>query len=208
MFETALKKLGETNSGELKFKSSPTAGPSKKVTVAQSKAAVPSESPRKRAKKVQPLIVDTDSDSTSEVENISPIKKTKKRVIAQENATSKEKRIRITPSIDKVNSTAASSVVVNNKIPVKEKSSKTYNINLELDLSIDANVVINVKRKPKKGKSVKGSEPNSVLDAASDDDEDVIPNSNDNTPVAKVRVFKNKIGTPKKTPRKSPRSAL
>lgn len=200
MFETALKKLGEKNSGELKFKPSPTAGTSKKPTVTPSKAAVPSESPRKRAKREQPVIIDNESDSTSEVVNLASVKKTKKRVTRKEVVTSKEKRLNDTVS------TSTTSVVVNNKM--KEKSSKTYNINLELDLSIDADVVINVKRKTKKTTVEKESERYSVLDAASQGGEGIIPNSNENTPVAKVRVCKRKIETTKTTQRKSPRFVL
>lgn len=211
MFENGLKKLGETNAGELKFKLSPSkAGPSK--TAKQLKVDDNIDSPRKRAVKVQRPIVETESDSASEVEIKSPMKSIK-RGIAQGSTTSTEKRPKISSTIDKENSSSVKpgSTVVNNECHSnnsKEKKNKVVNINLQLDVSIDANVVINVKRNPRKGKTEKVSATNSIQHTASDEDEDVIPNSNENTPVAKVRVFKSKIGTPKKTLRKSPRSVL
>jgi len=215
IFETALKKLGESNSGELKFKLSPIAGTSKKTTTKQSNKDDAPVEQRKRSKKMQNVDENESDSASSEVENKSPIKKPatpRKRVIAHEATSSRnDKRPKITSKTGTENT--ASSVVVNLPPKVKSsKNSKTYNLNFDLDISLDANIVISVNRKPKegRGKAGKVSKPNSLEIAPSQesDDDEVIPNSNENTPIAKVRVLKNKTGTPKKTTRKSPRSAL
>lgn len=126
---------------------------------------------------------------------------------------SKDKRPKVSAKIteEKSSSSKTGSMVIINELGADNKSkSKQIHVNLELDVSIDANIVLSVKRKPKKDTNRTESQPKSIQASATyeDDDEDVIPNSNENTPVAKVRKFASKHGTPKKTTRKSPRSAL
>lgn len=211
MFESGLKKLGEKNSADLIFNVKPIASSSKKETVKES--TVGEKSPRRRVAKPLIPVVNTQSDSESEVENKSPVKVERKRIMTEEVKTpSKEKRAKITTTNgeNKPSSSKTGSTIVINELPTNGKSkSKTYNLNLELDVSIDANIVVSVKRKAKKPKKSESQSKSIKATPTEDDDEDVIPNSNENTPVAKSRVFKSKNATPKKTTtRKSPRSVL
>ncbi len=214
IFENGLKKLGEKNSGELIFNVKSSAGPSKKEPTMQPK--VGATSPKKRMTKPA-AVPEPASDAESEVENQSPKKVHRKRVMTEDAKTpTKDKRAKISTKINQENTSSSKtgSMIVINDLPdsdkTKTKKSKTLHLNLELDVSIDANIVLSVKRKSKKN-NVKSESQSKTIQATyedADDDEDVIPNSNENTPVAKVRVTKTKKGTAKTTQRKSPRSAL
>lgn len=209
MFETGLKKLGEKNSGDLVFNVKSIAGTSKTATAKQTK--VGEASPRKRVTN-QRSAVEAESDAESEVENKSP----RKRLNDEANVASKGKRPKITAT--KINEKQPSSssggytYVVNsaNDLPEAGKTkSKTKNLhlNVQLDVSFDTNIVVQVSRTPKK--TVKSESKTKRVQASyDDDDEDVIPDSNENTPVAKVRLSKKTVATSKKTARKSPRMAL
>lgn len=212
IFEAGLKKLGEKNSGELIFAMKTTAAPSKKEAVKPS--TVGEKSPRKRAAKPARAAIESDSEE-SEVENKSPVKGQRKRVPTEPVKTpSKDKRAKITKtnSDDKTSSSRIGSiVVVSDSSPAtdkatKSKKTKTINLNLALNVSIDTDIVVNVQRKPKTGKSDSQSSIQASATVADDDgdDEDVIPGSNENTPVRKGRSFKNRNGTTKGT-RMTPR---
>ncbi|KAI9584341.1 nucleosomal histone kinase 1 isoform X1 [Glossina fuscipes] len=83
-------------------------------------------------------------------------------------------RIKLGPQIKMSPSTSANTVVNNNITPTR-KTGKMYEFNFELDVSMDANVLVNVRRKKK----------------LNQDEEDANDTTNgDSTPVTRVKVRK------------------
>ncbi|KAJ6638496.1 Nucleosomal histone kinase 1 [Pseudolycoriella hygida] len=194
MFENGLKKLGEKNDGDLIFDLKSTAGPSKKETANKTTKAE-----NKKGKK--PVVVETANNSgiDVDVENISPVKEQRKRAMVDEVKTpSEDKRAKmiINSGKEKTATVQSGNSVIVNSSPAKGKSkAKIVHVNLELDVSVDANIVLSVSRKSKKGKLRVVSESTPKIEKSvtmDDDNEDIIPNSNESTPVAKVRSFRRK----------------
>lgn len=192
-FEVDLKSLGKSNTGVLEF----SAGKGKAT-------------PEKIRSKVK--------------ENISPAKKRRTVVDSDEeekeqSAPKRTKSKDIVPSQPKEEPTTRrgkkeGNILINNKISASGKSKKTYELNFELDVSLDANVVVNIKRKPKtkKEEQVKVN-----ISDKEDEDDEVIPDSPIISPVKNIKYRKRivqdspGVGSPKfrtATPstRKSPRS--
>lgn len=164
-FANGLKALGKTNTADLEFKlsatsSTKTTSPSVKENIkpAASRAIKspvrldlsdvtehtesPIESPKKKVggrprKRIQ---IEDDSDE----EEVTPKKSRGKTANIKTTKTGKTSANGITPTI-----------TVNND--VKGAKGKTYQLNFELDISFDANVVVNVKRKPKKERNGEAS---------------------------------------------------
>lgn len=172
------------------------------------KAAV---SPLKEQRKVgRPSKATTAKPTIGNTENISPKSKTiRKRDVANvssDESASPSKRIRISSKATSARSTQQSTsntkkstpddsvIEINHKNHKKTQSDKPQNINVELDISFDANVVITVKRKNKKKeqKSTVNS-PNRSIQST-----DEIPASDKSFEV-QTRVYK-------RAPRPSPRS--
>lgn len=177
-----------------------------------------------------------DSDSSDEV---LPAKKSrtnraqKPTAAEKENASSNGTAPTTKTTTTESGSSTTGSMTINNDILSKgrKKRDKTYEFNFELDVSLDADVVINVKRKPRKdgtpGSAKKASTPlqkvlsGSVAAAMAkaaaqrhDSDDEEIEASPDVTPVASMRVRHKDVsrrqnvngGTPTTTAtRKSPR---
>lgn len=165
-FVNGLKSLGKSNSGDLEFKST---SPQKKASLAA--AASSAKEPKRAGTKAA-------GKPDENTENISPkVKKVRKRNTSPEPAETSEspsKRARSesrskSSGSQKATQSSGRSVttVVNNQVNDKN-ASKTYNFNFELDISFDANVVVNVKRKPKKSSKDEKKKPvESELDASS-----------------------------------------
>lgn len=214
-FNNGLKALGKTNTGDLEFKSSPakTTSPSAKENVKPSARAIRSpirpqlsnitehtendtEPPKKRAdalsrprKRVQTVDLDSSDEEVSPPKARSRGAKTAKTTNAAETVTPSSARN--TPSLK-----------VNNEVAAT-KSGKTYQLNFELDISFDANVVVNVKRKPRKAgeaKNKKAAGPSKKKLSIQSTDE--IPATEQSFAVGSARVLK-KTSKPTKT---SPRS--
>lgn len=185
-FEADLKSLGKSNSGVLEFS-----------------AGKVNSSPEKSKSKVK--------------ENISPVKK--RRTVVEDDEEEEEqsapkrtKSREVVPSQPKEEPTRKGkkdgNILINNKISVKGKPKKTYELNFELDVSLDANVVVNINRKPKTAKKEEKVE-------VSDEEDEIIPNSPIISPVKNLKYRKRivqdspGVGSPKfrtATPtRKSPR---
>lgn len=160
-FQNGLKSLGKTNTADLEFKLSATAtakttSPSVKENIKPTarrsiKSPVRSdlsdiaersedaiESPKKKAtgggrprKRIQIDVDDSDEEAIPKKSRTKAAKTKTTKTTTQSGASGN------TPTI-----------TVNNE--VKGTKGKTYQLNFELDISFDANVVVNVKRKPKK----------------------------------------------------------
>lgn len=199
-FETGLKTMGKTNTGELVFKN---ASPSPKKTVKKTaqlsdkKLTSPAAQKRSKAKPTEVLVSESEDDC--------PVKKprvVKPQISPKKGQTPNKKTARtseqenFTPSGE-----TEGSLNVNNGIQSRgKKNGKTYEFNFELDVSIDANVVINVKRKKDTSKarnspiSQVADKPNKKqstrikqepIDSACEEEIAASPNS---TPVASMRL--------------------
>lgn len=194
-FVDGLKSLGKSNIGELEFKTSSTTS-AKKTTVAAS--PVKEQRPKVRqTTKVTTKVVDN-------VENISPKPKTaRKRDTTNDHDSSEDsaspmKKARTKPPSTKVSTQRSnrvstktstldsSSFVVQNHVKEeKAKKGKTYNVNIDLDISFDANVVVSVKRKNKKPPKVVPESPNQSIQST-----DEIPPSDKSFVVQTTKVYK------------------
>lgn len=168
----------------------PVAGPSNRKTT---------KVPRKRT------VVDDLSPSS-----FSPAKKSKNRQPPSSKAAASSSN---TVAVSQ-RSTPGTFTVVSTPSKDGKKSNKNYQLNLELNVSIDANVVVNVRRKDKKEKKPKEALTSTPPTAKNghhvdynddDDDDEVIPDSRENTPIAKVRMAKKTNGNAPS--RRSPRAA-
>uniref|UniRef100_A0A1A9W5V8 non-specific serine/threonine protein kinase n=1 Tax=Glossina brevipalpis TaxID=37001 RepID=A0A1A9W5V8_9MUSC len=132
---------------------------------------------------------------------VTPISKTLSQKIASLASTSAEtnkKRspavlnakahIKLSPHI-KMTPSGSGSTVINNHITPNKKTGKTYEINFELDVSMDANVLVNVKRKKK---PVTISQDQSDASGANDEY---------STPVKRVKVRKAEEDENNRSPR-------
>lgn len=217
-FEASLKALGKPNTGDLVFKNTESASPKKAVKKTTEKKLVsPAASKRsKPSKSADILVSESEEESTPKRSRLG-----KKRVEATKSKGSSERENSTPPG------KSEGSLNVNNDIQSRgKKNGKTYEFNFELDVSIDANVVINVKRKkdaskardsplaqeePDK-KSVKNKKVATQVKQEpidSDDENEIAPSPNC-TPVASMRVVnrdkesRKRAGTvqAKKSPRK------
>lgn len=195
-FQSGLQSLGKTNSGDLDFKTGAT-----------------SSTPAKTQRKVKRAdAVDTPtaaSKSQEDAENISPRRsplKKRTQLDTTDNPQTPSKRSRanvkatsgqIVPSQSTGAQSTDSPIVVNNYVNSTKtgKNSKTYQLNFELDISFDANVVVNVKRRerkspkdPKDKKSVKKEfKAESIPDTESPDE---IPATEKSFAVGTAKVLK------------------
>lgn len=167
-FEKAVKATGKPNSGDLEFK----------AAISSTSKKVPSRANAKESKRPSSKYVIVDSED--DMENISPKpKSTRKRISRStdrnEDVSSPVKKVRSssakTLTQSRKPSTASSSnkhsteqsatdssIIVKNHInDTKTKKTKTYNLNFELDISFDANVIVNVTRKAKNKSAKKES---------------------------------------------------
>lgn len=201
-FQSGLKSLGKTSSGDLEFKSSAIASTSKKVSTTK-------DQKRGNRTGLTKISEKTEDDS----ENISPKPKyvsTKKRISNivdddEDVIRSPSKKIRTSKSTTRQKTTQHTaictsstdpSIVVNNHVNGKKTiKNKTYELNFELDISFDANVVVNVKRKPKKSptkEKKKNEEKNKHLSIASTDE---IPATEKSFAVGTAKILKRGVRT-------------
>lgn len=218
-FLSGLKSLGKSNTGDLEFKTSASknTSPSVKENV----------KPLKRSVKTP---VKQDIVDLSETEDDFVVTVPKKKPAAAAAAAKPRKRIQTPPensddeeeevvpkksrgqpakskSSKAATSTASgSSIVVNNEVNGAKvsKNGKTYQLNFELDISFDANVVVNVKRKSKKTDDKKKSnevplKPHKPSILSTDE----IPATEQSFAVGKARIFKKAQATSSRT---SPRA--
>lgn len=150
-FNSGLKALGKTNAGDLEFSS---AGPSKTI----SPSAKENVKPRARSIKspIRPDLTKITERSEEEptTSNKRPVTtgRARKRVQTVEPDLSDEEEPIVSPK--KVRGRAPKTIKATPTVTVNNdggsKSGRTVNLNFELDISFDANVVVNVKRKPRK----------------------------------------------------------
>lgn len=164
LFTTGLTALGAKNSGPLQFSGSPISRASEVATT--SKAA--GRRTRTPTKRFNSSIIEIDDDTPPVV----------KKSRAKPKVADEKKNPDLLPdSPVKTNGNAkpSTSARVHLGTPGKFTPSKRYQVNIDLDISVDADVVVNVKRKPKVSKVPK--ELNASLDTTSPDaeDEEVIP---------------------------------
>ncbi|EDS26968.1 nucleosomal histone kinase 1 [Culex quinquefasciatus] len=160
MFESGLKELGKPNSGDLEFEPKKAGETSKKRAVEpdSTESSGPMAKPRNRA----PKVIQTSPDTTSQ----EPAARQKPTTPAR----SSQRRPRVEtpdlsePALNGTKTSTPSSEVVSSKLPsmqeagsirlgksasVNAKIKTTYAFNFELDVSIDADVIVNVRRKKK-----------------------------------------------------------
>lgn len=178
-FEAGLKALGKKNSGVFEFSTT-------KSKVSPVKRSSIKESPVKRIPiKVSKKIIEVDDETEEdeeegESENVSPkvvVKKTKEKVAAVKVSP---KKAAPTITVEK------SGLIINNNIGKSSASKgvkKTYNVNLHLDLSMDADVIVNVSRKRKSEHKALTQDDNAVDDA---DDDEVVASSETDSPGNKI----------------------
>ncbi|XP_062539357.1 nucleosomal histone kinase 1 [Armigeres subalbatus] len=166
-FETGLKELGKSNTGDLEFETKV----SKSATSSKSKIAEPdsteSSGPMARPRGRPPKVISTSPDTTSKEEP--PLKR--KQPTPPKPVQKKKKPTAIVdspePAINGHRTSTPSSEVVSTKLSAQQpsgsirlntnieggtpkagiKAKKTYAFNFELDVSIDADVIVNVRRK-------------------------------------------------------------
>lgn len=210
-FLKGLQSLGKTNSGDLDFKASTSLGPplppppvkvekktkrpadrpstSSGAQKSQSDSDGVSPKPRKTASKLKRSPpTDTDTSDASQ----SPLKKSR--------ATAKQPSSRnVVPTQSTDPKSADSEVILKNRVigTKSNKPGKTYELNFELDISFDANVVVNVKRRPKKSsKSTKAAEQKSK---SNDDSIDEIPATEKSFAVGTATVTKRGVRSSPRT---------
>ncbi|XP_018791318.1 PREDICTED: nucleosomal histone kinase 1 [Bactrocera latifrons] len=97
--------------------------------------------------------------------------------------------INFSPAISLSTSRHGKTVVNDNTTPVL-RTGKTYEFNFELDVSMDANVVVNVKRKKKAAAASTNSDSGAKNSAKSMHSNEETPGDKRNTPVTRVKVRK------------------
>lgn len=222
LMSDGLKTLGKTNAGDFDFKIDKNVGTMAKV---QPKVAAKTKTKAQLKTKIPSIEISDEENDNDDDEDVAgpsnriPIQRPRKRpgkdnLSPDSSSTAKKTKNRQSPppatksssktvAISQPSSTPGTLTVCSTPSKDGKKTNKTYQLNLELNVSIDANVVVNVRRKDKKEKKAKTvlSSTNGNKDNDDDDDE-VIPDSTGNTPV-KVRISKKANGT---TPsRRSPR---
>lgn len=219
-FNVGLRTLGKSNTGDLEFRAS---GPSAKLSKTTSPSAKenvkpkvgarstpvrpelskitertenePNESPKKRAvaagrSRKRPQTSESDDESEEEV---LPKKSRGKATTVKTTATSSRNA---TPTT----STGRGTTQINNELG-GNKSGKTYNLNFELDISFDANVVVNVKRKPRKAGATDSPKAGPSKPKVSIQSTDEIPPTEQSYAIACARVIKKEPRTSKASPR-------
>lgn len=180
-FVDGLKSLGKSNSGELEFKAS-----------ASAKKTVGVTSPVKEQRPKGRQTAKTATKVTDNVENISPkVKSARKRDTnndSSEDSASPMKKQRTKqppskPTTQRSNRTSTRTAAVDVNVEKDEKE-KTYHLNIEMDFSFDANVVVNVKRKKKKTPKNEPEEPNQSIQST-----DEIPPSDKSFIVQTTKVY-------------------
>ncbi|XP_065074831.1 nucleosomal histone kinase 1 [Ochlerotatus camptorhynchus] len=170
MFESGLKELKKSNSGDLEFESkSLAASPSKRKIVEpdSNESSGPMARPRGRPPKVISTSPDTTTQDVAPVKRKTetpskPVQRKKKPTVAIESSE---------PGLNGHKMSTPSSGVISTKLSAQEqtgsirfntnvsgggtpkagsKVKKTYAFNFELDVSIDADVIVNVHRRKKK----------------------------------------------------------
>lgn len=172
MFESGLKELKKSNSGDLEFEAKPSLAvtPSKRKHVEPDSAesSGPMARPRGRPAKVISTSPDTTTQDVPPVKRKAetpskPVQRKKKPTVPTESPE---------PELNGHKTSTPSSEVVSAKLSAQEqtgsvrlntklggggtpkagsKVKKTYAFNFELDVSIDADVIVNVRRKKKAG---------------------------------------------------------
>ncbi|GAB0090921.1 Nucleosomal histone kinase 1 [Sergentomyia squamirostris] len=160
IFEKGLKSLGKTNAGALDFSMTPS--PTKKVKSVK-KEATNMMSPKRRNEDVQDI-------------RTSPVKRAR---VKQEKNTPPPKVD--TPSPKKKSSTNVKTQVL------KNSTKKHYTVNVELDISLDADVLVNVQRKPRTAPTRKSPRTAVSTPKVTSDDDECIPASEE-TPPRRNRV--------------------
>lgn len=97
--------------------------------------------------------------------------------------------IRMSPAVT-LSSTRSGKTIINDRVTPNSKPAKTYEFNFELDVSMDANVIVNVKRKKKplqQSQEIQNSSSRSTPSG-----KQTVSNGN-STPVTRVKV--RKVGT-------------
>lgn len=137
-----------------------------------------SATPQRIQSNIRKRGVQTTPDDTA-----SPNKRIKgKPIVAKTGATP----LKSNKELSQQHNTSSSNIDVNNEISAKgKKTNKTYQFNFELDVSLDANVIVNVKRKKKADdRTAKSSvSPNNKSSQTI--------NNDSGTPIANMRVVKN-----------------
>lgn len=196
--------MGKTNAGDLEFKAT--------APAATKKAAA--RAPAKETKRSSAKHVVIDSDDDDDLENISPkpraVATTRKRLSRStdrhDDVASPVKKVRgssakpttqsrraapaASPKSTVAESPAESSAAAKSGAAAsasKTKKPKTLNLNFELDISFDANIVVNVTRKPKKTAPKKESQ--ALDDSKHNDSVDEIPAS-DRSIVVQTKVLR------------------
>lgn len=213
-FEKGMKTLGKSNAGDLDFNSS-----AKATTSAKEKPSISKN--KEILKDTKRTVKSTSIVDVSDNENVSPRKRpmtsssrSKKRTSSSEHVDDEEevvpKKVRskvpssraksVVVSQSQVTGSSSPSLVVNNGLTTNgsTKKNKTYELNFELDISFDANVIVNVKRKPKTDKketprkeSGRTKKPSSVdTNNASIKSTEEIPATEQSVAVGTARVLK------------------
>lgn len=174
MFESGLKELKKSNSGDLEFESKPTlaASPAKRKIVEPDSAE--SSGPMARPRGRPPKVISTSPDTTTQ--DVAPVKrktetpskpvqkKKKPTVVIESPEAELNGHETPTPSSEVVSAKLSAqeqtgSIRLNTKVggggtpKAGSKVKKTYAFNFELDVSIDADVIVNVRRKKKAGEA-------------------------------------------------------
>lgn len=184
---SANHKNTKKNKKSIKPASFKQANPALKRTKNDSLLSESSPSPSKRSK---PNPVKSPSR-----EKMSPLKQKSTLKTASSNSPTSKLRhtplnakanIRMSPAVT-LSSSRSGKTVINDRITPNKKPSKTYEFNFELDVSMDANVIVNVKRKKKL------LEPSQELqNTSSRNTPSVKPSTStsNSTPVTRVKVRK------------------
>ncbi|XP_023298847.2 nucleosomal histone kinase 1 [Lucilia cuprina] len=97
--------------------------------------------------------------------------------------------IRMSPAIT-MSSTRSGKTVINDRVTPNRKPAKTYEFNFELDVSMDANVIVNVKRKKKPLQPSQEIQDNSSSSRNTPSGKHTTSNLSNSTPVTRVKVRK------------------
>lgn len=117
----------------------------------------------------------------------------KRRILSAE-----DKDENVSPKKSKRSVVKSPDIIVNNDVKVTGKAKKCYEFTVELDVSLDANVKVNVIRKNKTETPRKQSQQIKSSNHDDDDDDDVIPVSPNATPIKRRRgAVQVKGGTPR-----------
>ncbi|XP_065371696.1 nucleosomal histone kinase 1 [Calliphora vicina] len=97
--------------------------------------------------------------------------------------------IRMSPAVT-MSSTRSGKTVINDRVTPNRKPAKTYEFNFELDVSMDANVIVNVKRKKKPLQPSQEIQNSSSRSTPSAKHTSTNSTSTNSTPVTRVKVRK------------------